>query len=50
MQTTSVQNVSLFKRLGGTPGIERLVEEVVRRHMDNPNIGVRFRPYRDQPQ
>ena len=50
MQTTSVQNVSLFKRLGGTPGIERLVEEVVRRHMDNPNIGVRFRPYLDQPQ
>jgi hemoglobin len=36
---------SLFQRLGGSSGIEMLVEEVVALHMRNPVIGARFRPY-----
>lgn len=39
----------LFERLGGTPGISALVEDIVARHMDNPAIRARFRPYLDTP-
>ena len=39
----------LFERLGGTPGINALVEDIVALHMDNPAIRVRFRPYLDTP-
>lgn len=41
---------SLFERLGGSTGIERIVDEVASRHLDNPVINARFRPYLDQPQ
>jgi len=41
---------TLFERLGGTSGIERLVDEVVSRHLENPIISARFRPYLDDPQ
>lgn len=44
-----MENKSLFERLGGTPGIERLVDEVVRRHMENRVIAARFRPYLESP-
>jgi len=36
---------SLFERLGGSPGIARIVDEVAARHINNPIIGARFRPY-----
>jgi len=40
---------SLFERLGGKAGINALVEDIVTRHMDNPAIRARFRPYLDAP-
>lgn len=40
---------SLFQRLGGSPGINGLVERIVSLHMDNPAIRVRFQPYRETP-
>ena len=40
---------SLFERLGGSSGIERLVDEVLNRHFENPVIKARFRPYLEQP-
>jgi hemoglobin len=43
-------NNSLYERLGGTPGINTLVEDIVARHMDNPTIRARFRPYLDSPE
>lgn len=36
---------SLFERLGGSPGIVALVDDIVAMHMENPRIGPRFRPY-----
>jgi hemoglobin len=39
----------LFERLGGTPGIHALVDDIVALHMDNPAIRARFRPYLDTP-
>lgn len=41
---------SLFERLGGSTGIERIVDEVASRHLENPTIGARFRPFLEQPQ
>lgn len=41
---------SLFERLGGSSGIEHIVEEVASRHLENPAINARFRPYLEQPQ
>lgn len=39
----------LFERLGGTAGINALVEDIVALHMENPAIRARFRPYLDTP-
>jgi hemoglobin len=44
-----MSNVSLFERLGGSSGIEALVEEIVALHMENPIIRTRFRPYLETP-
>jgi hemoglobin len=44
-----MNNDSLFERLGGTPGINALVEDVVALHMENPAISARFRPYLETP-
>lgn len=41
---------SLFERLGGSNGIRALVDDIVARHMDNPTIQARFRPYLETPQ
>ena len=41
---------SLYDRLGGTDGIERLVDDIVDAHMQNPVIQSRFLPYRDTPE
>ena len=40
----------LFERLGGSCGIERIVDEVASRHLENPTIRARFQPYLEQPQ
>lgn len=45
-----MQTRSLFERLGGSEGIERIVAEVASRHLDNPVISARFRPYLEPPQ
>lgn len=44
-----MSTASLFQRLGGTNGINALVEEVIALHMQNPVIGPRFRPYLETP-
>ena len=41
---------SLFERLGGSSGISTLVEGIVARHMQNPVIQARFRPYLETPE
>lgn len=41
---------SLYERLGGTSGINTLVEDIVARHMQNPTISARFRPYLESPE
>ena len=40
---------SLFQRLGGTAGINELVEDIVALHMENPIIKARFRPVLETP-
>lgn len=40
---------SLFERLGGSSGIDALVNDIVARHMENPTIKARFRPYLETP-
>ncbi len=45
-----MNGTSLFDRLGGTPGISALVEDIVGLHMENPVIRARFRPYLEQPE
>ena len=44
-----MQTASLFERLGGTPGINAIVEDIVAQHMQNPAISARFRPYLETP-
>lgn len=45
-----MQARTLFERLGGTTGLEALVEDIVAAHMANPTISARFRPYLDTPE
>jgi hemoglobin len=42
-------NASLFERLGGSAGINAIVDDIVARHMENPVIQARFRPYLETP-
>ncbi len=44
-----MESKSLFERLGGSPGIAALVEDIVSEHMDNPVIRARFQPLLDVP-
>ena len=44
-----MEHMSLFERLGRSAGIERIVDEVAARHLENPIIGARFRPFLGQP-
>jgi len=44
-----MQTASLYERLGGTAGINALVQDIVALHMENPVIRARFRPYLDTP-
>ena len=41
---------SLFERLGGSSGINALVEDIVALHMENPVVRARFRPYLETPE
>lgn len=45
-----MENPSLFDRLGRSSGIERIADEVAGRHLANPAIAARFRPYLEQPE
>lgn len=45
-----MESKSLFQRLGGSTGINTLVEDIVALHMENPVIRARFRPYLDTPE
>ncbi len=40
----------LFERLGGSAGIEKIVEQVAGRHLENPTIRARFLPFLEPPQ
>jgi|SRR5688572_14574352 len=44
-----MKSSSLFERLGGSSGINALVEDIVALHMENPVIRARFRPYLETP-
>ena len=45
-----METTSLFERLGRSSGIERIVDDVAGRHLENPAIAARFRPYLEQPE
>ena len=45
-----MEPTSLFERLGGSSGINTLVEDIVAAHMQNPVIRARFHPYLDTPE
>lgn len=49
-QSAPTESNSLFDRLGGTPGITAIVDDVIEAHMNNPAINARFLPYLDQPE
>ncbi len=41
---------TLYERLGGVNGINKLVDDVVNLHMTNPQVSPRFIPYKDEPE
>lgn len=49
-QTAPPETKTLFERLGGTPGISAIVDDVIEAHMINPAINARFKPYQNQPE
>ena len=49
-QTAPPESKTLFERLGGTPGITSIVDDVIEAHMNNPAINARFLPYKEQPE
>lgn len=40
-----MENSTLYERLGGSDGIDAIVDDIVAAHMENPLISARFRPY-----
>lgn len=44
-----METSTLYERLGGSDGIDAIVDDVVAAHMENPLISARFRPYADDP-
>jgi hemoglobin len=44
-----MEGSSHFERLGGSSGINTLVEDIVALHMENPVVRARFRPYLETP-
>lgn len=50
METATLTHAAtLFERLGGTRGINAIVNDIVALHMENPVIRARFRPYLETP-
>ncbi|PRY12431.1 hemoglobin [Pontibacter ummariensis] len=47
-ETTTIQKLSLYERLGKREGITSLVDDIVEAHMNNPVVKPRFEPYRNQ--
>lgn len=45
-----MEAMSLFERLGGSTGVRTLVDTIVAKHMENPAIQARFRPYLETPE
>ena len=45
-----MNQASLFQRLGGSGGIRAIVDDIIARHMENPLIRARFRPYLETPE
>lgn len=48
METNEKQK-SLYERLGSIDGITAIVDEVVEKHMTNPDVKSRFLPLKDNP-
>lgn len=44
-----MENSTLYQRLGGSDGIDAIVDDIVAAHMENPLISARFRPYAEDP-
>ena len=47
--SVSTEPASLFDRIGGRAGLERIVPDVVQLHMENPVCGERFRAAKKPP-
>jgi len=47
--TASTGAASLFERIGGRAGLEKIVPDVVQLHMENPVCGERFRAAKKSP-
>ncbi|MCX2745514.1 group 1 truncated hemoglobin [Mangrovivirga sp. M17] len=45
--STTVNQKSLYERLGGANGIEALVDDIVDAHMKNPVVKARFLPLKE---
>ena len=46
----TVEERSLYERLGKAEGIANLVDDVVEEHMNNPKVSARFLPYKERPE
>lgn len=44
-----METSTLYQRLGGSDGIDAIVDDIVAAHMENPLISARFRPYAEDP-
>ncbi|GAA4430677.1 group 1 truncated hemoglobin [Pontibacter saemangeumensis] len=42
-ELTNTQNLSLYERLGGEPGVKKIVNDVLDKNLSNPLIGHHFR-------
>ena len=49
-QSSPMETTTLYERLGGTPGITSIVDDVIEAHMNNAAISARFKPYLDHPE
>jgi hemoglobin len=49
-QSSPAETTTLYERLGGTPGITSIVDDVIEAHMNNTAISARFKPYLDHPE
>lgn len=47
--TASTETASLFQRIGGRAGLEKIVPDVVQLHLENPVCGERFRAAKKSP-